>query len=173
MVKLISLGFDLMASGWVGGGGYLSPAGAWLWAELGKTIKTFKNTYEKISQGGNMQHPICGTETNDYFYGGTSLIARVSISSESGCILNPNSLRPVSPLFSLLQPQRSSWWKLFTFFFRFGHLIGFLIWDQLCCSCQVEESSIIFSGNIQFTLHLAGSIPSVGVRIFQVNITIH
>ena len=44
-----------------------------------------------------MQHPICGTETYDYFFGVESSLARVFITSEGGHILKP-SLSP--PIFS-------------------------------------------------------------------------
>ena len=38
------------------------------------------------------------------------------------------------------------------FYFRFGQLIGFPVWGQLCCGCQGEESKTCFSGNILYTL---------------------
>ena len=57
------------------------------------------NSFKKIPQSGNMQHPICGKETNDYFFGVESSIAGVFITSEGGHILKPS----LSPLFPLLQ----------------------------------------------------------------------
>ena len=49
----------------------------------------------KIPQSGNMQHPICGTETYDYFFGVESSIARVFITSEGGHILKPSLSPPI------------------------------------------------------------------------------
>ena len=37
-------------------------------------------------------------------------------------------------------------------YFRFGQLIRFPVWGQLCCGCQGEESKTCFSGNILYTL---------------------
>ena len=44
------------------------------------------------------------------------------------------------------------------FYFRFGQLIGFPVWGQLCCGYQGEESWIFFSCNVLLSYQRLSSI---------------
>ena len=81
------------------------------------------------------------------------------------CITDDKSSLPKNVIFFCTQ-----FLHYVEFYFPFRQLIGFPVWGQLCSSCQGEESSTFFSGNIWCTLHLTLLHVSIFGVVFIVDL---